>query len=109
MIFVLLIPRYGGLGAAYGLVAGYASASILLIIISNKLYYLPYKINRLISAYIIIFSIIIFYNAISTGKNREWLQQSSLDTWILMEACNESARRNEKININEFKKYLTGE
>ena len=66
MIFVILIPRYGGLGAAYGLVAGYASASILLIIISNKLYYLPYKINRLISAYIIIFSIIIFYNAIST-------------------------------------------
>ena len=50
-----------------------------------------------------------FYNALSTGKDREWLQQSSLDTWILMEACNESARRNKKININEFKKYLTGE
>ena len=50
-----------------------------------------------------------FYNAITTGKDREWLQQSSLDTWILMEACNESARRNEKININEFKKYLTEE
>ena len=50
-----------------------------------------------------------FYNAISTGKNRAWLQQSSLDTWILMEACNESARRNEKININEFKKHLSEE
>ena len=34
-----------------------------------------------------------FYNALTTEKDRKWLQQSSLDTWILMEACNESARR----------------
>ena len=45
-----------------------------------------------------------FYDALTTGKNREWLQQSSLDTWILMEACNESARTNKKVSINELKK-----
>ena len=50
-----------------------------------------------------------FYDALTTGKDKKWLQQSSLDTWILMEACNESARRKEKININEFKKYLNEE
>ena len=50
-----------------------------------------------------------FYNALTTGKEREWLQQSSLDTWVLMEACNESARRKEKIGIKEFKKHLNGE
>ena len=66
MIFILLIPRYSGLGAAYGLVAGYASASILLIIISNKLYYLPYKVYRLFIAYIFTFSIIIVYNTITS-------------------------------------------
>ena len=49
-----------------------------------------------------------FHDAISMGKDREWLQQSSLDTWILMESCNESARRKKKININEFKKHLNG-
>jgi len=48
-----------------------------------------------------------FYDALTTGKDREWMQQSSWDTWILMEACNESARRKEKININEFKNYLS--
>ena len=50
-----------------------------------------------------------FYDALTTGKNREWLQQSSLDTWILMEACNESARKKEKIDINKFKKHLRGD
>ena len=50
-----------------------------------------------------------FYDALTMGKEKEWLQQSSLDTWILMEACNESARRKEKINIKEFKKQLSGE
>jgi len=34
------------------------------------------------------------------------LQQSSLDTWILMEACNESARKNKKIAVKELKKSL---
>tara|TARA_Y100000590_G_scaffold312171_1_gene352777 strand:+ start:1030 stop:2109 length:1080 start_codon:yes stop_codon:yes gene_type:complete len=50
-----------------------------------------------------------FYDALKNKKNKKWLQQSSLDTWILMEACNESARKKEKININEFKRYLNGE
>jgi len=49
-----------------------------------------------------------FYDALMTGKDRKSLQQSSFDTWILMEACNESARRNEKISINELKKYFYG-
>ena len=47
-----------------------------------------------------------FYNALVSGKDRGWLHQSSLDTWILMEACNESAKRNEKISIHKLKKYF---
>ena len=49
-----------------------------------------------------------FYDALMTGKDRKSLQQSSFDTWILMEACNESARRNEKISIHELKKDFYG-
>ena len=49
-----------------------------------------------------------FYDALTTGKNRQWMQQSSLDTWILMEACNESARKNEKISIQKLKEYCCG-
>ena len=49
-----------------------------------------------------------FYDALHSGKNRHCLQQSSLDTWILMEACNESARKNKKISINELKKKIYG-
>ena len=50
-----------------------------------------------------------FYNALTTGKDRKWLQQSSLDTWILLEACCESARRNKKISIQQLKKDCYGE
>ena len=49
-----------------------------------------------------------FHEAIATEKNRELLEESSLDTWILMEACNESARRKKKISIHELKKYIYG-
>ena len=48
----------------------------------------------------------VFYDAFTTGKNRKWVQQSAFDTWILMEACNESARKNEKISDQKLKKYL---
>ena len=44
-----------------------------------------------------------FYLALTEGKNRTWLQQTSLDTWILMEACNKSARENKKISIKSLK------
>lgn len=44
-----------------------------------------------------------FYLALTKGKNKEWLQQSSLDTWILMEACNKSAREKKKISVKSLK------
>ena len=44
-----------------------------------------------------------FYLALTKGKNKKWLQQSSLDTWILMEACNKSAREKKKISIKQLK------
>ena len=47
-----------------------------------------------------------FYEALTLGKDREWLQQYSLDTWILMEACNESARKNKKISVKKLKDFL---
>ncbi len=40
-----------------------------------------------------------FADAISTGKDREWMQESTLGTWILMEACNTSARRGTRIDV----------
>lgn len=43
-----------------------------------------------------------FAEAISTGKNREWIQDSTLGTWILMEACNESARTHERVDVEAF-------
>ena len=49
-----------------------------------------------------------FYHALESNKDKKWLQQSSLDTWILMEACNESARKNEKISIQKLKEYCCG-
>jgi hypothetical protein len=41
--------------------------------------------------------------ALTGGKNKEWLQQTSLDTWILMESCKKSARENKKISIKSLK------
>lgn len=45
-----------------------------------------------------------FYEAIVKNKNE--IEKSSLDTWILMEALNTSSRNDEKINILEFKKSI---
>jgi len=36
------------------------------------------------------------------------IHEDSINTWILMEACNESARSNKKISIKSFKKILLG-
>ena len=47
-----------------------------------------------------------FAEAISTGKNRDWLQGTTLDTWILMEACNESARTRERVDVQAFRTGL---
>jgi predicted dehydrogenase len=49
-----------------------------------------------------------FYHALKSNKDKKWLQQSSLDTWILMEACCESARKKEKILIQKLKEYCYG-
>ena len=49
-----------------------------------------------------------FYLAITDGKNKKWLQQSSLDTWLLMEACNQSARLKKKVSVKSLKeKFFT--
>ena len=50
-----------------------------------------------------------FADAIKTGKDRKWMQESSLGTWILMEACNESARKKQKIDVTKFYKEMMGE
>jgi len=49
-----------------------------------------------------------FAEAITTGKDRDWLQDSTLGTWILMEACNESARRRERVDVDAFRQALMG-
>lgn len=47
-----------------------------------------------------------FATAIATGEGREWMQTSSLNTWTLMEACNESARTHSRIDMAAFREGL---
>ena len=47
-----------------------------------------------------------FHSALISKKKSKKLYETSIDTWILMEACNESARKNIKISVKNFKKKL---
>ncbi|MBP98420.1 hypothetical protein CMK18_20925 [Candidatus Poribacteria bacterium] len=47
-----------------------------------------------------------FYDALTTGEGRKSIQKNSIDTWILMEACNESARTKNKISIREMEEKI---
>lgn len=47
-----------------------------------------------------------FAAAISTGKDREWLQESTLETWILMEACIASARSSTRVDVESLSAEL---
>ena len=40
-----------------------------------------------------------FARAIETGEGREWMHESTLATWVLMEACNESARTGGRVDV----------
>ena len=45
-----------------------------------------------------------FYDALKLKKN--YIEKQSLDTWILMEACNISSREKKIVNINSLRKFL---
>ena len=49
-----------------------------------------------------------FAEAIATGKDRQWMQDTTLGTWLLMEACNESARTGQRIDVDAFYAKLMG-
>ncbi|SVB72768.1 uncharacterized protein METZ01_LOCUS225622 [marine metagenome] len=49
-----------------------------------------------------------FYDAVTVGTNKQWMQDTSLNTWVLMEACNLSARNMEKVSVQELKLSLFG-
>ena len=49
-----------------------------------------------------------FADALSTGKDREWLQESTLGTWILMEACNTSARTGTRVDVEQSTRKIDG-
>ena len=40
-----------------------------------------------------------FAQAIANGTDRDWMQETTLGTWVLMEACNESARTHERVDV----------
>ena len=42
-------------------------------------------------------------DALTTGKDRDWIQETTLGTWLLMEAMNESARKRERVNVEQFR------
>ena len=43
-----------------------------------------------------------FAEAIVNGTEREWMQETTLGTWVLMEACNESARTHARVDVEAF-------
>ena len=43
-----------------------------------------------------------FADAITNGTDREWMQETTLGTWVLMEACNESARTHARVDVEAF-------
>ena len=47
-----------------------------------------------------------FAQAIANGTDRDWMQDTTLGTWVLMEACNESARTHEKVDVEAFAKKM---
>lgn len=47
-------------------------------------------------------------DAIQTGQERRWLQETTLATWVLMEACNESARTQERVDVEAFHQEMMG-
>ena len=46
-----------------------------------------------------------FYESLKDKNKKEWIQQNSLDTWILMDACNDSAIKKEKVSVKKLKEY----
>ena len=53
-----------------------------------------------------------FYEMIKFSKDKKntfkKIHNDSINTWILMEACNESAKLNKKISLKSFKNSLLG-
>ena len=49
-----------------------------------------------------------FARAIETGEGRDWLHNSALATWVLMEACNESARTGTRVDFKAMHADLLG-
>ncbi len=49
-----------------------------------------------------------FAHAIETGEGREWMETSSVDTWVLMEACNVAAREETRLDVRAFRQALFG-
>lgn len=43
-----------------------------------------------------------FAEAITNGTEREWMQETTLGSWVLMEACNESARTHARVDVEAF-------
>ena len=49
-----------------------------------------------------------FARAIETGEGRDWLHNSMLATWVLMEACNESARTGTRVDVKAMHAEVLG-
>ena len=49
-----------------------------------------------------------FADAITNGIDREWMQETTLGTWVLMEACNESARTHARVDVEAFAAKMLG-
>ncbi len=49
-----------------------------------------------------------FARAITTGEGRGWMHDSTLATWVLMEACNESARTGTRVDVRAMRADVLG-
>lgn len=50
-----------------------------------------------------------FAEAISTGKDEDWIQETTLNAWVLMEACHVSVRTRERVDVETFRAKVMGE
>tara|TARA_Y100000389_G_C17364112_1_gene465291 strand:- start:47 stop:1132 length:1086 start_codon:yes stop_codon:yes gene_type:complete len=48
----------------------------------------------------------IFHQLIKKNKKMKKFEENSINTWVLLEACNESARIKKRISLKDFKKKL---
>ncbi len=87
VLYVILIPTYGGYGAAIGTIVGYGITSLLMLIIGSRLYYLPFDKTRIYVSYMFILMIIVVYLLVTKNSNTILISAIVIKLSILIITC----------------------